>query len=99
MQVHAPVAQRIERFASDEEAPGSIPGGRTRKEKSLTFLSWCSILKIVRTVFAAAGGEEIPPRKFGEAAKPHRPKPQKNPEKNIGSNHILILGEEIFYKS
>jgi len=25
-----------------------------------------------------------------------RPKPQKNPEKNIGSNHILILGEENF---
>jgi len=23
-------------------------------------------------------------------------KPQKNPEKNIGSNHILILGEENF---
>jgi len=66
---------------------------------NLQFPTWCSILKIVRTVFAAAGGEEIPPRKFGEAAKPHRPKPQKNPEKNIGSNHILILGEEIFYKS
>jgi len=28
--------------------------------------------------------------------KPHRSKPQKNPEKNIGSNHILILGEENF---
>ena len=95
MQVHAPVAQRIERFASDEEAPGSIPGGRTRKETSLTFLSWCSILELVRTHFSG----KIPTRKFGEAAKPHRPKPQKNPEKNIGSNHILILGEEIFYKS
>ena len=27
---------------------------------------------------------------------PHRSKPQKNPQKNIGSNHILILGEENF---
>src|SRR3972149_10738117 len=26
----------------------------------------------------------------------HRSKPQKNPEKNIGSNHILIFGEENF---
>jgi len=24
----------------------------------------------------------------------HRSKPQKNPEKNIGSNHVLILEEE-----
>jgi len=32
----------------------------------------------------------------GKAAKPHRSKPQKNPEKNIGSNHFLILWEEIF---
>ena len=47
-------------------------------------------------LLAACGGEEIPPRKFGKAAEPHRSKPQKNPEKNIGSNHILILGEEIF---
>jgi hypothetical protein len=62
----------------------------------LTFPTWCSILKIVRTHFAAAGGEEIPPRKSGKAAEPHRSKPQKNPEKNIGSNHILILGEENF---
>ena len=48
-----------------------------------------SILELVRTHFAACGGEEIPPRKFGKAAKPHRSKPQKNPEKNIGSNHVL----------
>ena len=53
---------------------------------------WCSILELVRTHF----GKEIPPRKFGKAAEPHRSKPQKNPEKNIGSNHILILGEENF---
>jgi len=44
----------------------------------------CSILELVRTAFAAAGGEEIPPRKFGKvvqtlkglqtrwAAEPHR---------------------------
>ena len=63
---------------------------------NLQFPTWCSILKIVRTAFAAAGGEEFPPRKFGKAAEPHRSKPQKNPEKNIGSNHILILGEENF---
>ena len=32
----------------------------------------CSILKLVRTHFAACGGEEVPPRKFGKAAEPHR---------------------------
>ena len=63
---------------------------------NLQFPTWCSILELARTVFAAAGGEEIPPRKFGKATKLHRSKPQKNPEKNIGSNHILILGEENF---
>src|SRR3989338_5783955 len=63
---------------------------------NLQFPTWCSILKIVRTHFAACGGEEVPPRKFGKAAEPHRSKPQKNPEKNIGSNHIFILGEENF---
>src|SRR3990167_3249487 len=62
----------------------------------LQFPTWCSILKIVRTHFAAAGGEEVPPRKFGKAAEPQRSKPQKNPKKNIGSNHILIFGEENF---
>src|SRR3990167_5064477 len=61
-------------------------------QNSLTFPTWCSILELVRTHF----GREIPPRKFGKAAEPHRSKPQKNPEKNIGSNHILILGEENF---
>ena len=61
----------------------------------LQFPTWCSILELVRTAFAACGGEN-PPRKFGKAAEPHRSKPQKNPEKNIGSNHILILGEENF---
>ena len=63
---------------------------------NLQFPIWCSILELVWTHFAAAGGEEFPTRKFGKAAKPHRSKPQKNPDKNIGSNHILILGEEIF---
>ena len=57
---------------------------------------WCCILELVRTHFAAAGGEEVPPRKFGKVAEPHRSKPQKSPEKNIGSNHVLILGEENF---
>jgi len=61
-------------------------------QNSLTFPTWCSILELVRTHFS----EKIPPRKFGKAAEPHRSKPQKNPEKNIGSNHILILGEENF---
>jgi len=58
-----------------------------RSEANLSNLRipfWCSILKLVRTHFAAAGGEEVPPRKFGKAAEPHRWKPQKNPEKNIG---------------
>jgi len=58
----------------------------------LQFPFWCSILELVRTHFS----EKIPPRKFGKAAEPHRSKPQKNPEKNIDSNHILILGEENF---
>jgi len=63
---------------------------------NLQFPTWCSILELARTAFAAAGGEEVPPRIRQLAAKPHRSKPQKNPEKNIGSNHILILGEENF---
>jgi hypothetical protein len=29
------------------------------------------ILELARTAFAAAGGEEFPPRKFGKAAEPH----------------------------
>jgi len=61
-------------------------------QNSLTFPFWCSILELVRTHFS----EKVPPRKFGKAAEPHRSKPQKNPEKNTGSNHILILGEENF---
>ena len=35
---------------------------------NLQFPFWCSILELVRTHFAAAGGEEIPPRKAGGAA-------------------------------
>ena len=79
---------------------------REANQNSLTFPTWCSILELVRTHFAACGGEEVPPRESGKAAparrslgaggEPHRSKPQKNPEKNIGSNHILILGEENF---
>ena len=69
---------------------------REANQNSLTFPIWCSILELVRMYFAACGGEEVPPRKFGKAAESHRSKPQKNPEKNIGSNHILILGEENF---
>jgi len=60
---------------------------------------WCSILELVRTAFAAAGGEEVPPRKFGKAAEPHRSKPQKNPKKNIGANHVLRESrKEKFFK-
>ena len=33
---------------------------------------WCCILKIVRTYFAAAGGEKRPPQKLEIAAEPHR---------------------------
>ena len=65
-------------------------------QNSLTFPTWCSILELVRTHFAACGGEENPPRKFGKAAEPHRSKSQKNLEKNIGSNHVSILGGENF---
>src|SRR3989344_5317781 len=56
-------------------------------QNSLTFPTWCSILKIVRTHFVptAVADEEILPRKFGKAAparrslgaggEPRRPKP------------------------
>ena len=56
-------------------------------QNSLTFPTWCSILKIVRTHFVptAVADEEILPRKFGKAAparrslgaggEPHRSKP------------------------
>src|SRR3989344_1068824 len=63
---------------------------------NLQFPTWCNFLELARPHSAAAGGEEVPPRKFGKAAEPHCSKPQKNPEKNIGSNHIFILGEENF---
>ena len=63
---------------------------------NLQFPTWCSILKIVRTAFAATGGEEIPPRKFRKAAEPHRSKLQKKPEKNIGSKHFLDFWGENF---
>jgi len=39
---------------------------------SLRFSKMWSILKIVRTVFAAAGGEESSPRKSERAAPPRR---------------------------
>ena len=45
----------------------------------------------------ARSGRGIPPAKIRKGGgEPHRSKPQKNPKKNIGSNHILILGEENF---
>ena len=37
----------------------------------MQFPTWCRILELVRTAFAAAGGEEVPPRKSGKAAEPH----------------------------
>ena len=39
---------------------------------NLQFPQWCSILELVRTHFAACGGEEVPPRKSENAAEPHR---------------------------
>ena len=60
---------------------------REANQNALTFPFWCSILELVRTHF----GKEIPPQKFGKAAEPHRSKPQKNPEKNIGSHQIFNL--------
>jgi hypothetical protein len=59
--------------------------------ESLTFPTWCRILELVRTAFAAAGGEEVPPRKSGKAAEPHEPKPQKNP--------LKTSARTIFYRS
>src|SRR3989338_10576298 len=42
-------------------------------QKSRLVCCWCSILELVRTHFAACGGEEILPRKDSEnAAEPHR---------------------------
>ena len=35
---------------------------------NLHFPTWCSILELVRMHFAACGGEEFSPRKFGKAA-------------------------------
>ena len=78
-------------------ADPALDAGKANQQ-NLTFPIWCSILKIVRTVFAPPWrGEEVSPRKFGKAAEPHRSKPQKNPEKNIDSNHILNLGERKFF--
>ena len=45
---------------------------REANQNSLTFPFWCGILELVRTHFAACGGEEVPPLKFGKAAEPHR---------------------------
>ena len=74
------------------DLPRRQAGRSEANQNSLTFPFWCSILELVRMHF----GKEIPPREFGKAAESHRSKPQKNPEKNIGSNHILILREENF---
>ena len=41
-------------------------------QNRLQFPTWCSILKVVRTHFAAAGGEESPPRNSENAAEPRR---------------------------
>ena len=49
--------------------------------------------KCVRTIYRILHHKE---KVWYNEFKPHRSKPQKNPEKNIGSNHILILGEENF---
>ena len=38
----------------------------------LQFPKWCRILELVRTHFAAVGGEENPPRNSENAAEPHR---------------------------
>ena len=39
---------------------------------NLPFSKVCSILEIVRTVFAATGGEESPPHTGQNAVEPHR---------------------------
>ena len=54
----------------------------------LRFPVWCRILELVRTSRAAGGGGGAanPPQKM-QAAKPHRSKTAKEPEKNIGANH------------
>ena len=82
----------IKKFSSPKIEYELVAERSEANQNSLTFPFWCSILELVRTHF----GEKTPPQKFGKTAEPHRSKPQKNPEKNIGSNHILILGEENF---
>ena len=54
------------------DLPCRQAGRSEAASNSLRFSKMWSILEIVRTVFAACGGEEIPPRKFGKAAPPHR---------------------------
>jgi len=88
---------RNREFVFTPKIPYKIIAERSEANRNrLQIPYWCSILKVIRTHFAACGGEESPPRKSENAAEPHRSKPQKNQEKNIGSNHILILGEENF---
>ena len=84
---------RNRRFVFEPKKEYELVAERSEaNQNSLTFPTWCSILKLVRTHFS----EKIPLRKFGKAAEPRRSKPQKNTEKNIGSDHILIFGEENF---
>jgi len=73
------------RAASQSEAASS----------NLQFPYWCRILELVRTGRAVGGGAANPPQKMQEA-KPHRSKPPKSPEKNIGANPILNFGKGKF---
>ncbi|OHA14731.1 MAG: hypothetical protein A3G49_03275 [Candidatus Sungbacteria bacterium RIFCSPLOWO2_12_FULL_41_11] len=51
----------------------SVPPERSEAaSNSLRFFKMWSILEIVRTVFAAASGEEISPRNYEIAASPRR---------------------------
>jgi len=60
------------------------------------FPTWRGILELVKIHFSVCGGEESLSQKLGKAAEPHRSKPQKEPGKNVGSNHVLTLGKKIF---
>src|SRR3989338_3223952 len=58
----------------------------------LRFPVWSGILEIARTCAAHTGGAN-PREKMQGAAKPHRRKPPRSPEKNIGANHSEVCAK------
>ncbi len=56
------------------EPPKHVKSKDFQRGWSVKSLILCSILELVRTHFVptAVADEEVPPRKFGKAAEPHR---------------------------